>query len=467
MTNFDVNSNSTFTLSLWLKTNATETKGVFGLSQYQDPAWPTLWVPVITMLANGSIRAELWTGGLGDITSQPGYNNNEWHLVTLVAEQSNQKLYVDGEFIGERAGTIDFSWAVYGQIGVGYGTTNRGYTSNAWHYFTGYIDEVRFDTVVRTPQEIKANYQTGKGLRTHQITIDFAARLNNSDAVSDSGDKAFSIDGTSLGLSEPASNLSPEDKIIISENYDGTEYRAQGTVNTVNQSSGAVTVASWDAQSTFPPVGFSEHASVFKWQRVVLDYSGLTLDEYLQNITLLSFRFTNGSEARNIWIDNLKLKSDGLDEPSGSTPASTPNRYFQYRAVFTQNNPTVSSTLQAVNLDYSVDYTTSSDPPSECLVVANPQFSEVTLNWIDPTAGTDTYDIERKINDSFWTALATQPINSTSFIDTSVSPGNTYQYRVRKSFGAGESSWCVTSSLSSQAGNLQLEGLQLEGVQIF
>jgi hypothetical protein len=40
----------------------------------------------------------------------------------------------------------------------------------------------------------------------------------------------------------------------VKENYNGTEYLAQGTVNSVNNLNGAVTVASWDSGSIFLPV---------------------------------------------------------------------------------------------------------------------------------------------------------------------------------------------------------------------
>jgi hypothetical protein len=37
--------------------------------------------------------------------------------------------------------------------------------------------------------------------------------------------------------------------------------------NSVNVSTGALTVASWESYSTFPPAGYSVNATVFKWQK--------------------------------------------------------------------------------------------------------------------------------------------------------------------------------------------------------
>jgi hypothetical protein len=356
MTNFDVDTSTTFTLSMWVKTNSTTTRGIFGFSNAQAPAAAPSNTPVITMLANGRIRAEAWNGGTGDITTTGSFNNNEWHQITFVAEGTNQKLYVNGEFIGERSGTIDLSWAQYAQIGAAYGTTVRGYAANGWSYYNGYLDEVRFDTVARTTEEIRGNYEAGRGTRSQSITIDFAAKLNSSNLIANSGDTSFTVNGLILGMSQPASNIQPEDVIIITENFNGTEYKAQGTVDTVNPATGAITVTSWDAGSTFPTGGYTQHANVAKWQREYLDFNKLTLDEYIDATTFLTFRFTNGSEGRNIWLDTLQTSSGSLTDPTGSVPTSTVDRYIQYKAIFTHNNPTISSALEAVSLDYTVNY---------------------------------------------------------------------------------------------------------------
>ncbi|MHB8882239.1 MAG: S8 family peptidase [Thermodesulfovibrionales bacterium] len=56
--------------------------------------------------------------------------------------------------------------------------------------------------------------------------------------------------------------------------------------------------------------------------------------------------------------------------------------------------------------------------------------NEVTLTWTDNAKGEDNYIIERNIAGVF-TTVGTIPFNSTSFVDTGLTPGATYEYRVK------------------------------------
>jgi hypothetical protein len=223
-------------------------------------------------------------------------------------------------------------------------------------YFDGTIDEVRIDNVVRSASDVRQAYEVG--LRSHPITIEFAATLDRSGHVPDSyhitnaSDLSFRVDATYFGLQQKGDGLYVGDKIIVRENYNGTEYIAQGTVNSVTPSTGAVTVSAWDSGSTFPSAGFDTDATVFKWQR---EYWNITepLDNQINALTNLTLRLTDGSEGRTVWLDDIKSAGDYLTTPTGSSiTSSTGNRYFQYRAIFSSSDEAVSSNLSTVTVNY-------------------------------------------------------------------------------------------------------------------
>ncbi|MBU2543875.1 hypothetical protein KJ618_00195, partial [Patescibacteria group bacterium] len=190
------------------------------------------------------------------------------------------------------------------------------------------------------------------GARTHNITIDFKAALNSGNLIANTSDLSFTIDATAFGASSMGSNLYKGDKIIVKENYDGTEYIAQGTVNSLNTSTGAVTVTSWDAGSTVPSVGFSVNATVFKWQREYFDLRG-SLSTHRDAITNLTLRVTDGSQGANVWLDDFKSSGGYLTTPAGSTvTSSTSNRYAQYRIIQTAWDAAVSSAVSSATLNY-------------------------------------------------------------------------------------------------------------------
>ena len=61
---------------------------------------------------------------------------------------------------------------------------------------------------------------------------------------------------------------------------------------------------------------------------------------------------TDGNEGRNIWIDDFRAGGAYLANPAGSTIASTVQRYFQYRAIESTTDRTVSAYLGSALLDY-------------------------------------------------------------------------------------------------------------------
>jgi len=229
--------------------------------------------------------------------------------------------------------------------------------SSTPYYYPGTLDEVRIDNTARSATDIRQAYENGR--RAHPITIDFGASLDSGNLIADSSDTSFTVDATAKGLAQMGSGLFLGDKIIVRENYNGTVYVAQGTVNSVTVSSGAVTVGGWDTGSTFPSGGYTTSADVLKWQQEFWSIENATTQPSndINAITNLTLRLTNGAEGRTVWIDDLRSTTDYLADPTGSTIASsTGYRYFQYRTIFTQNSiGAPSASLTSVTLDYEAN----------------------------------------------------------------------------------------------------------------
>jgi hypothetical protein len=298
---------------------------------------------ISTSVNNIGVAATGLNSGAGTITA------NNWHYVVCVIDSTNSimKLYINGIFAGSVA---------YSNTGIRSATGNLilGMTQDGTSPYQGALDELRIDNTARSAADIRAAYESG--LRTHPIIINFKAALDSGNLITGSGDTSFTINSTTYGAQNKGDNLYTGDKIIVEENYNGTNYIAQGTVSSVNDSTGAVTVISWDGTSTFPSVGqtgFSANAIIFKWQREYMDLRG-AISSQKNAVTYLTLRVNDGSQGANVWLDDLKSTSGYMTTNTGnSISSSTGNRYFQYQAIFSAYDPAVSASLTGVTLDFN------------------------------------------------------------------------------------------------------------------
>lgn len=282
---------------------------------------------------------DLDTGAFTDIAG--------WHhwVCTYDAGTNDKKIYQDGQLIAQGTAIGDFSGS--GPFLIG----RPGYNT---YYFDGMIDEIRVSNIVRTASEIRQAFEVGR--RTHPITIDFAASLDSGNLITGTSDTSFTIDATIYGTQNKGDNLYSGDKIIVRENYDGTEYAAQGTVSSVNDATGAVTVNSWDSGSTAPSGGYTTEAVLFKWQREYWDVTG-SMDNQIDAVTKLTLRQTDGNEGRTIYLDDFESLDNYLTDPAASGNfSSSLNRYCQYRTVFSSSDAAVSSYVSSVSTTYTDPY---------------------------------------------------------------------------------------------------------------
>ncbi len=274
-------------------------------------------------------------------------NDGFWHHLAGTYDGTTIKIYIDGVLQTSStttSGTKRTDSTSDLQIGAR--------TDATVAYFKGFIDEPFVYAGALTADQVRQMAEVKD--RTFPITIDFAANLESSNLVTSAIDLTFDIDGIDYGAANKGDNLFWNDKIILKENVDGTEYIAQGSVARVTPSSGAVVVSSWDSGSTFPPNGFSVNATVFKWERQYWNIMK-PLDTQIDAVTRLTFQLTAGGEGRTIYVDDLRSATDYLTTPGGSTiTSSTGYRFLQYRVVNSLIDYNVTPALSSLTLDYSL-----------------------------------------------------------------------------------------------------------------
>lgn len=315
-------------------------------------------------------------------------STGHWYHIACVSDGSSLQVYVNGQLENSSAVTGNISETADAVI------SGRSFSTQT-NFFSGSIDEIRFDNTARTADAIRQAFEYDT--RAHDITIDFAASLDSGNLIANSGDLSFTIDATTEGLNNKGSNLFKGDKIIVKENVDGTEYLAQGSVTAIALSSGDTTVASWDAGSTFPTGGFTTKASVFKWQREYWDIRK-PLDSQINDITLLTLRIMDGNVGHNIWLDDLRSKAGYLTNSAGSSPdSSTGRRYFQYRALIRTSDTNVSPSLSQVLLDYTANTppnTPTLDSPTDAATGVTIVNTQLKTTATDPDSDYLRYKIQ-------------------------------------------------------------------------
>jgi fibronectin type 3 domain-containing protein len=68
----------------------------------------------------------------------------------------------------------------------------------------------------------------------------------------------------------------------------------------------------------------------------------------------------------------------------------------------------------------------------------------VSLTWTDNSGNEQGFRVQRALGAGSFVLLAELGANVTSYTDTTVKAGKTYQYRVRAFNGAGVSAWSNT-----------------------
>lgn len=115
-------------------------------------------------------------------------------------------------------------------------------------------------------------------------------------------------------------------------------------------------------------------------------------------------------------------------------------------------------------------FTTSAPPimSQNCLLQKSPQNNSITINWSDIATDENGYTIEKKIDSGAYSNLINLAANTVTYVDNSVSSGHIYQYRVTSYYtGPIYGDWCETPALDLETGDVHIEGVKMEGIQIY
>lgn len=428
--------NNSRTVEFWFLPRTTGTqRGILSVGNSVNDTNP-MWL--ITQRATNVLS--IYHGGNyrdGTTTITP----NVWHhgVYTFNSTGNAVVLYLDGkvEYSGTVADSNTNNTNLY--IGTGY---------NA--YFTGLIDEVRISNTARSADEIRQAYQYG--LRTHQITVDYSTGIGVS-APTSTADVDFNPTTTT--------GLYVGDTVIIREKVEATTYIMQGEVT--NISSGSVTVASWSG--TAPPSGYTTSADVFKWQREYWDISDISIGDR-DAITKLGVRVLDGSEGFDAYFDDFEINQSYLTDPTGSEAiTSTPQRYFQYRAILTSNDTLFSPSFSSVTI-VTTDYSNNL-PPTGCIIDdSDHSQGTVVIKWQDNSLQETGYRIEKSIDGEAFSLLSNEAADSTSSTDNNISDNHTYQYQIRAEGSEGNTAWCQTPIINTGIGQIEFKGLNMSGITI-
>jgi len=387
----------------------------------------------------------------------------QWNHIVITNNGTTCKTYVNGK--EEASGSVNGSLVVYNTttyIGRPPETDNN---LNA-RSFRGIIDEPRIDKVARSADEVRQLYEIEK--RTHPIKIDFASSPGASDIKGTSETAAKSDTTLVLANDGMVNNIFPSETLIIKENYNGTEYTIQGRVSDVDTTNRAIAVASWEG--TVPNAGtticggsdtycFSANASVFKWQKEWFDLTA-PLSSHLNGTAEISLRPVNGWEGHRFWFDDFRINQAYLTNSSGATVSSTPNRYFQYRAIFSTTDMDISPLLTMISLNYD-----ALEAPSNCYVDDTQHPAQLIVHWQDNSSFETGYQIIRIRQDDLSENTFSVSANNTSYTDASIEANYSYQYKIRAQKDGFYSAWCYTPVLNLGVGGFRFENLKMEGIR--
>lgn len=116
----------------------------------------------------------------------------------------------------------------------------------------------------------------------------------------------------------------------------------------------------------------------------------------------------------------------------------------------------------ATRIDYVLIAATGTPPATPSgLTATAPDSSSVELNWADNSSTETGFQLRRSTHADFATStlLATLSADAPSYLDTAVSAGTTYYYRVRSTSPAGDSAFSGTASATPRMPDIDGDGI--------
>jgi len=152
------NNPSTFTESIWFKTSVSASGKLIGLESAQTGQGAGTFDRMIYVNSSGYVATAIWSAGAIQVITGTAMNDGNWHYAVSTYSPTTLSLYVDGNFIGQKAGTPqNFN----GWLRMGSWALN-GWPFVANGYYTGSLDEARYSGVVRSPTWVTTEYNNQK-----------------------------------------------------------------------------------------------------------------------------------------------------------------------------------------------------------------------------------------------------------------------------------------------------------------
>ena len=132
--------------------------------------------------------------------------------------------------------------------------------------------------------------------------------------------------------------------------------------------------------------------------------------------------------------------------PGSGTPVADSFGFLQPTAG-TDADATFSMSVNSINYTGETQVVVPT-APSDLAATASP--GEVSLQWQDNSTNETDFTIQRRIESTgTWENLVTLPANTTTYVNTGLSDGATYYYRVRAESETGVSDWSSEASATT------------------
>ncbi|HTW19116.1 MAG TPA: LamG-like jellyroll fold domain-containing protein [Mycobacteriales bacterium] len=474
-------SPSVFSAEAWFKTTTTSGGKIIGFGNNQTGD-SSNYDKHIYMTNSGQLIFGTYNGGTDIIQTTKSYNDGQWHQVVGTQGPSGMSLYVDGVKVGSNPTTTNQTYNGFWRVGED--NLNGWPSQPSSNYFGGSIDEASVYNTALTPQQVAAQYTAAgytlptlpgsntpyaktviadgpslywrldetsgntandlsgnadNGLYNTGDTLGVPGAINDGSSPADT---AISTDGNDDGVMVSTSQTpspstfsieawfkttNPNGKIIGfgnsssptgSGNYDKHIYFNNGVLN----------FGVWNNEEDVVSAPASPNLADGQWHHVVAtqDSSGMKL--YVDGNLVASNGVTTNQSYNGYWHVGGDSGWGSVQDYQGSVDEV---------AIY----PYALSAAQVLN-DYQIgtgQSTTPTPPPAPgAPTVSSSSPTTAHVAW-STVAGASSYKVLRSVSGANNFAYVATGVTGTSFDDSGLTPGGSYDYEVVASNAGGDS----------------------------
>ncbi|WP_327302985.1 DNRLRE domain-containing protein [Streptomyces sp. NBC_01298] len=158
-------SSKVLTAELWFKTTKPGVLVGFQNARLGDGV-PTRFSPALLIDAAGKLRGGFELAGewKAPLSSSAAVSDGAWHHAALTSSGTSETLYLDGQSVGSRTGTVDHSNKNFAYLGAGYSSVEwDNNPDRAVRYFSGSMDEAAVYHRALDAGTVRAHYDARTG----------------------------------------------------------------------------------------------------------------------------------------------------------------------------------------------------------------------------------------------------------------------------------------------------------------